>query len=77
MKQEIEISVPVADGTAKVSTVKGGPPWPVPMLVFIHVTRRQQEWLKHYESPEEAKADFEESERRYREWKEYMGKAQR
>lgn len=69
MQKEITIAVPVTDGIAKISTKEGGPPWPVPMLVFIHVDRGSQEWKQHYETVEEAQAEFEREGRNYDEWK--------
>ena len=69
MQKEIRISVPAEDGIAMISTVKGGTPWPAPMLVFIHVDRGFVEWKQHFETVEEAKAEFESEGRRYHEWK--------
>ena len=75
--KEIEIAVPVTDGLAKISTVRGGPPWSVPMLVHIHVTRRSVEWRQYYLSAEEAKENLDREEKRYTEWKADMEEAKR
>lgn len=77
MQKEITISVPAEDGIAMISTEMGGPPWPVPMLVFIHVDRGSVDWKQHFETVEEAKAEFEKEGRLYHEWKADMEERKR
>ena len=77
MQKEITISVPAEDGIAMISTENGGPPWPAPMLVFIHVNRGFVEWKQHFETVEEAKEEFEREGRLYHEWKSDLEKRKR
>lgn len=69
MQKEITIEVPARDGIAKISTVEGGQPWPVPMLVLVHVDRGSQTWQQYFATVEEAQTEFEREGRTYDEWK--------
>ena len=77
LQKEIEIAVPVSDGMARISTRESKGPWPVPMLVFIRVDRKGWGWQKYYETPAEARADFEAEGRKYDEWKSDMEERKR
>ena len=77
MQEEITIAVPVTDGIAKISTKEGGPPWPVPMLVFIQVDRGSRTWHQYFATVEEAQAEFEREGRSYNEWKSDMEERKR
>lgn len=53
--QHITITVPLPKGTATVSTIEGGPPWPVPTLVQIKADKPGMTWRQTFDNIQLAK----------------------
>lgn len=54
-RQHITITVPLLKGTATVSTIEGGPPWPVPTLIQIKVDKPGMTWRQTFDNIQLAK----------------------
>lgn len=53
--QYISITLPLPAGTATVSTIEGGPPWDVPILIQIVVDKPGIRWRQTFDNIGQAK----------------------
>ena len=51
----ISITLPLSTGTATVSTIDGGPPWDVPVLIQIVVDKPGMTWRQTFDNIQLAK----------------------
>lgn len=64
--QYMTITVPLPKGTATVSTIEGGPPWPVPTLVQIKVDKPGMTWRQTFDNIQLAKEALDAEQRKQR-----------
>ena len=64
--QHTTITLPLSTGTATVSTIDGGPPWDVPVLIQIVVDKPGIRWRQTFDNIQLAKEALDAEQRKQR-----------